>query len=64
MTFTLNPFASLVQRVDARRILEKQLSDAMSSKVEHAANREYHAAMERMLETRIGRVRNELEKLA
>lgn len=63
MTFTFNPFASLVQRMNVRRILEKQLDDAMCDKVEHAKNREYHAAMEQMLDKRIVRVRNELEKL-
>lgn len=63
MNFTFNPFASLTQRVDVRRILTKQLLDAQSSKAEHAANREYHAAMEQMLDKRIARVRKELEKL-
>lgn len=64
MTFTFNPFAALTHRVNVRRILEKQLDDAMCDKAEHAKNREYHAAMEQMLDKRIVRVRNELEKLA
>lgn len=63
MTFTFNPFAALVQRVSVRRILTKQLDDAQSAKAEHAMNREYHAAMEQMLDKRIVRVRKELEQL-
>lgn len=64
MQFTFNPLAALVQRVDARKIMEKQMHDAESSRVEHAANREYHAAMEKMLDARIARIRRELEKRA
>lgn len=60
MNFTFNPFATVFQQPNAKDILKKQLRDAESSKAEHATNREYHEAMETMLDRRIARIRAEL----
>lgn len=60
MRFTFNPFAAAFRTPTADDILRKQLIDAESSRAEHAANREYHLAMEVMLEERIERIKGEL----
>jgi hypothetical protein len=62
MQFTYNPLAALFVQPDAQDILKKQLLNAESSLAEHSANREYHAAMEKMLAQRIVRIRKELGK--
>lgn len=60
MKFTFNPFAAWFLKPDVHAHLRKQLFEAETSRAEHAANREYHEAMERMLEKRIARINREL----
>lgn len=62
MKFTFNPFAAWFMRPDAHAHLKRQLSEAQVSRVEHAANREYHDAMEKMLQRRIARIEHELRE--
>lgn len=61
MRFTFNPFSAAFRAPTATDILRKQLLDAEASRAEHAANREYHTAMEVMLEERIERIKGELD---
>jgi hypothetical protein len=42
-------------------VLRKQLRDAERTRAEHAALREFYAANEKMLESRIKRIRRELK---
>lgn len=60
MNFTFNPLSAVLRQPTAQDILLKQLGDAEASRAEHAANREYHEAMEAMLGKRIARIRDEL----
>lgn len=60
MRFTFNPLSYIFREPSADEILRKQLIDAEASRAEHASNREYHAAMEMMLEDRILRIKGEL----
>jgi hypothetical protein len=64
MRFTFNPLASFFLNPTTKQILQKQLREAEASRAEHSTNREYHSAMERMLGTRISRIRNELKRMA
>lgn len=45
-----------------REVAERQLRDAMRDRLQHASLREYHAAMQKMLEQRIERLRGELDR--
>lgn len=53
----INPFRQL----SAGDVMRQQLLDAQRARAEHAALREYHAAMEAMLKVRCERITAEFE---
>jgi hypothetical protein len=63
MFHTFNPFAAWFFNPKHRDVLRKQLDKALLDRADHAQAREYHAAMESMLDKRIARLERELGKL-
>lgn len=63
MMQTFNPFAVWFMRPTHKQVLERQLSEALSGRIEHMRHAEYHKAQASMYERQAARLRSEISAM-